>query len=284
MTTTPAAQPTQDSIYLPIPAKLLDVQQLTEMEKLFVLQLPDGQALGHDPGQFVQVSLMGIGECPISICSSPTRPETFELCIRKTGTVTDHLHKLDKGATVGIRGPLGHGFDVTDLYDKDVLIVVGGLGLAPVRSLIQYILDERARFGQFHLLYGTREPKEILFRDDIAAWRDSEDVNFHITVDRPDEQWRGKSGVVTTLFKELPKLDSDKTMVIVVGPPIMFKFVLLEVLARRVPQANIYCSLERRMKCGIGKCGHCQVNNIYVCMEGPVFKYGRLKAIREAFE
>ena len=280
---TPASQRMQDSIYLPFPAKVIDIQQLTEMEKLFELQLPDGAALGHDPGQFVQVSLMGIGECPISICSSPTRPDTFGLCVRKTGTVTDYLHTLEKGATVGVRGPLGHGFDVTELYDKDVLIVAGGLGLAPVRSLIQYILDERARFGRFHLLYGTRDPREILFRDDINAWRGSEDVNFHITVDRPDEQWRGKSGVVTTLFKELPKLDSDNTMVVIVGPPIMFKFVLLEVLARRIPQGNIYCSLERRMKCGIGKCGHCQVNNIYVCMEGPVFKYGRLKAIREAF-
>ncbi len=283
MTTTPTAQPMNNSVYLPIPAKLVNVQQLTKMEKLFELQLPDGAALGHDPGQFVQVSLLGIGECPISICSSPTRPDTFGLCVRKTGRVTDYLHTLEKGATIGVRGPLGHGFDVTELFDKDILIVAGGLGLAPVRSLIQYILDERSRFGQFHLLYGTRDPSEILFKDDTNAWRGRDDVNFHITVDRPDEQWRGKSGVVTTLFKELPKLDSENTMVVIVGPPIMFKFVLLEVLARRVPQANIYCSLERRMKCGIGKCGHCQVNNIYVCMEGPVFKYGRLKAIREAF-
>ena len=121
-------------------------------------------------------------------------------------------------ATIGIRGPLGHGFDVDEMHGKDILIVAGGLGLAPVRSLIQYILDERSRFGQFHLLYGAKEPKELLFRDDLAVWRESKDVNCHVTVDKPDEQWRGKSGVVTTLFKLLPKLNPTETMVVVVGP------------------------------------------------------------------
>jgi sulfite reductase subunit B len=254
------------------------------MEKLFDIQFHDGHHLGQAPGQFVQVSVMGIGECPISICSSPTRPEMFQLCIRKAGNVTNYLHGLEAGQTVGIRGPLGHGFDVSELHGRDILIVAGGLGLAPVRSLIQYILDERPRFGQFHLLYGAREPKELLFKDELPDWRDNPDVNFHVTVDKPDEQWRGKSGVVTTLFKELPKLNPTETMVVIVGPPVMFKFVVLEVLARRIPQHNIYCSLERRMKCGIGKCGHCQANNVYVCMEGPVFKYGQLKAMREALE
>jgi NAD(P)H-flavin reductase len=173
---------------------------------------------------------------------------------------------------------------VNELHGKDVLMVVGGLGLAPVRSLIHYIIDERQRFGAFHLLYGARSPDEILFRDEMVAWRDNPNVNFHVTVDRPDDQWRGRSGVVTMLFKELPKLDPTQTMVVIVGPPIMFKFVVLEVLSRRIPQTHIYCSLERRMKCGVGKCGHCQVNNIYVCMEGPVFSYAQLKALREAVE
>jgi NAD(P)H-flavin reductase len=200
------------------------------------------------------------------------------------GTVTDAIHRLEAGAALGIRGPLGHGFDVHELHGRDMLLVAGGLGMAPARSLIQYILDERPRFGQFHLLYGAREPSELLFRDDIARWRACPDVNFHVTVDRPDEQWRGKSGVVTTLFRDLPRLDPQETMVAIIGPPIMFKFVVLEVLARGIPQKNIYCSLERRMKCGVGLCGHCQANNVYVCLEGPVFKYGQLKALREAIE
>ena len=271
-------------LYLPTPAEIVSVRKLTDLEMLFAIRLPEGRSLGHDPGQFVQVSLLGVGECPISICSSPTRPETFELCIRKVGAVTGVLHTLEAGAEVGIRGPLGQGFDVRELTGKDILIVAGGLGLAPVRSLIQYILDERARFGQFHLLYGARNPAELLFRDDLTRWRESDAVNFHVTVDQPDEQWRGKSGVVTRLFTELPRLDPNQTMVVIVGPPVMFKFVVLEVLSRRIPQSSIYCSLERRMKCGVGKCGHCQVNNIYVCLEGPVFKYSQLKAMREAME
>ena len=281
--TEPAGQ-VQSSIYAPHPATIVSVEKLTEMENLYAIRFADNTPLGHDPGQFVQVSVLGVGECPISVCSSPTRPETFELCIRRAGNVTDYLHTLEAGATIGVRGPLGHGFDVTEMHGKDILIVAGGLGLAPVRSLIHYILDERQRFGQFHLLYGARAPDELLFRRNLMEWRESPDVNFHVTVDQPDEQWRGKSGVVTTLFRELPKLDPAETMVVIVGPPVMFKFVVLEVLSRRIPQANVYCSLERRMKCGVGKCGHCQANNVYVCQEGPVFRYGQLKALREALE
>ncbi|MBU0637288.1 MAG: FAD/NAD(P)-binding protein [Planctomycetes bacterium] len=282
MGVTPGESPA--SLYLPEEAHIVRIEELTDMEKLFEIKFADGRALGHHPGQFVQFSVLGVGECPISICSSPTRPESFELCIRRVGEVTSHIHQLQVDDSIGIRGPLGHGFDVDEMHGKDVLIVAGGLGMAPARSLIQYIMDERQRFGEFHLLYGAREPKELLFRDELALWRKSDDVNFHVTVDRPDEQWRGKSGVVTTLFRELPKLDPAETMVVIIGPPIMFKFVVLEVLSRRVPQKSIYCSLERRMKCGVGKCGHCQVNNVYVCQEGPVFKYGDLKAMREALE
>jgi NAD(P)H-flavin reductase len=190
---------------------------------------------------------------------------------------------LQPGDQVGIRA-LGHGFDVEELHGKDILIVAGGLGLAPVRSLIHYILDERNRFGDFHLLYGARTPEELLFKNDLLLWRESDDVNLQVTVDRPNEQWRGNTGVVTTLFRQIPRLDPASTMVVIVGPPIMFKFVVLEVLARGVPQKQVLCSLERRMKCGLGKCGHCQANNIYVCMEGPVFRYGELKALREAIE
>ncbi len=274
---------TPPALYLPEPAEIVRVEALTELEKLFEVALPGGRTLGHQPGQFVQLSVLGVGECPISICSSPTRVPTFELCIRRVGSVTNQIHRLGAGDCVGIRGPLGHGFDTEELKGKDILIVAGGLGLAPVRSLIQSILDERALYGGFHLLYGAREPKELLFKHDLALWRESGAVNLLVTVDRPDEPWRGKSGVVTTLFRHLPKLDAENTAAVIVGPPVMFKFVLLEVLGRRIPESSVYCSLERRMKCGIGKCGHCQVNDVYVCMDGPVFNYSRLKSLREAF-
>lgn len=274
----------ESSLYIPQPARIIRITPLTEMEKLFELGFLDGSRLNQQPGQFVQVSMLGVGECPISICSSPTRPDTFELCIRRVGSVTNRLHELQEKDTIGIRGPLGHGFDTHEMHGKDILMIAGGLGMAPLRSLIQYILDERPRFGQFHLLYGAREPKELLFKDDLLRWRESKDVNLAITVDRPDPQWRGKVGVVTTLFKDLSKLNPDQTVVVIVGPPVMFKFVVIEVLARRIPQGNIYCSLERRMKCGVGKCGHCQANHVYVCIDGPVFKYGQLKGMREAVE
>lgn len=271
-------------LYLPRAARIVEVSALTEMEKRFAVRLEDGGRLGHRPGQFVQISLMGVGECPISICSSPTRPETFELCVRRVGAVTNRLHALKAGSVIGVRGPLGNGFDVNRLFGKDILMVAGGLGMAPLRSLVQYVLDERSRFGAFHLLYGAREPRELLFPDDLIRWREGPDVNFHVTVDRPDEQWRGRSGVVTTLFKLLPKLDAARTAAVIVGPPVMFKFVVLEALSRGIAEGNIFCSLERRMKCGVGKCGHCQVNHVYVCMDGPVFSYAQLKTMREGME
>lgn len=270
--------------YVPRPARVLQVKKATDQELIFRVALLDGAPLGHAPGQFAQISILGVGECPISICSSPTHPDWFEICVRRVGDVTNFIHRLRPGDVIGIRGPLGHGFDVSELHGRDILIVAGGLGMAPARSLIQYVLDERPRFGAFHLLYGARNPAELLFRDDLPRWREDPGVNFHVTVDRPDEQWRGRTGVVTKLFAELPRLDPATTMVVIIGPPVMFKFVVLEVLARGVPQKSIYCSLERRMKCGVGLCGHCQANHVYVCLEGPVFKYGELKALREAIE
>ncbi len=272
------------SLYLPEPAVVREVRTMTALEKWFSISLESGRPLGHTPGQFVQVSLAGVGECPISVCSSPTRPAAFELCVRRVGEVTERIHALSPGETIGIRGPLGHGFDLDELEGSDLLVVVGGLGIAPARSLIQLILDERRRFGRFDLMYGARSPAELLFRDDVHAWTESKDVHFLLTVDRPDEGWTGNRGVVTTLFRQIEPLDPARTAVVIIGPPIMFKFVVLEVLARRIPQKNVYCSLERRMKCGVGKCGHCQANNVYVCTQGPVFKYGELKALREAIE
>lgn len=274
----------EPDLYVPRPSRIKAISKLTEHESLFDMVMLDGQPLGHAPGQFVQVSVLGVGEAPISIASSPTRPQNFQLCIRNVGSLTNIIHKMKEGEILGIRGPLGHGFDVDVLHGRDLLIIAGGLGIAPLRSLIHYILDERDRFGEFCLLYGAREPKDLLFKDDIALWREDDSVHFHVTVDHPDEQWRGKTGVVTTLFRTLPKMDPASTKAIIVGPPVMFRHVVLEVLARGIPQSSVYCSLERRMECGIGKCGHCQANDVYVCLDGPVFEYGRLKAMREAVE
>ncbi len=276
------AIPTVGSIYVPSPAKIVKIEQMTALEKLFTIELPEGQSLGHEPGQFVEVSLFGIGEAPISITSSPSRSNgSFELCVRKVGDVTTALHKLPVGATIGVRGPFGHGFQVDQMRGKDILFAAGGLGLAPARSLINQVLDERASFGRVIILYGAKNPSELLFRDELAAWAERKDVEFHLTVDRPDATWTGNVGVITTLFKFVT-VSPRNTVAVTVGPPIMYRFVLMELLSKGIPENQIWMSLERRMKCGVGKCGHCQINNLYCCQQGPAFTYAQVKGIEEA--
>ena len=276
------AIPTVGSMYIPSPAKIVKVEQLTALEKLFQVELPVGQSLGHDPGQFVEVSLLGIGEAPISISSSPSRSNGhFELCVRKVGDVTAALHNLKAGATIGVRGPFGHGFPVENMRGKDIIFAAGGLGLAPARSLINQVLDERDRFGRVIILYGAKNPSELLFRDELEQWSNRSDIEFHVTVDRPDSTWVGNAGVITTLFKFVT-VSPRNTVAVTVGPPIMYRFVLMELLSKGIPEGQIWMSLERRMKCGVGKCGHCQINNFYCCQQGPAFTYDQVKGVEEA--
>jgi len=268
-------------LYYPMISDIVHVETLTELEKRFVIRLPEDQTLGHKPGQFVEVSIFGFGEAPISICSSPTRDKYFELTVRKVGKLTEEMHRMTDGCKIGIRGPFGNGFDVQKFQDKDILFIAGGIGLAPLKSFIDYALDRRDQFGRIIILYGTKQPKEILFRKEIQEWEQREDVEFHITVDRPDENWQGNVGVITTLIPPL-EIDVKNTMVAIVGPPVMYKFVIMALKSKRIPDENICMSLERRMKCGVGKCGHCQINDSYVCQEGPVYFYPRIKELEEA--
>ncbi|MGC8873768.1 MAG: FAD/NAD(P)-binding protein [Chloroflexia bacterium] len=272
---------TSGSLYLPRMAEVLRIRTLTEKEKLFTLRLEQGQSLAHQPGQFVEVSLFGIGEAPISVSSSPTRNGTFELCVRAVGDVTNAMHRLQEGDWVGIRGPFGHGFPVAKMRGKDLLFAAGGLGLAPLRSLIQFVLDERPSFGRVIILYGARNPGELLFREELEEWAHRSDVEFHLTVDRADASWTGHVGVITTLFPKVA-INPRSTVAVTCGPPIMYRFVLIELLAKGLPENQIYLSLERRMKCGVGKCGHCQINGVYCCQEGPVFSYAQIKGLKEA--
>lgn len=271
----------QTSIYLPTLAEIVRTEQLSQMEKLFDIRLKNDRELGHQPGQFVEVSLFGIGEAPISISSSPTKKGSFEIAVRAVGNVTKALHTLEQGATVGIRGPFGKGFPVDELNGKDILFVAGGIGLVPLRSLINYVLDHRSDFGQVQVLFGAKTPAEQLFLDELAKWRTRKDMEYLETVDRADDRWKGNVGVITTLFPKI-KIDPKKTVAVIVGPPIMYRFAILEAQVKGIPDEQIIVSLERRMKCGVGKCGHCQINNLYVCQEGPVFRYARIKDLREA--
>lgn len=267
-------------LYLPMTATITGIKQMTEFERWYEIELPGAKDLGHKPMQFVEVSIMGIGEAPFSITSSPTKKGRFEMCIRDVGTLSHHLTTLDKGATIGIRGPMGNGIDPKEFAGKDVLIIAGGIGLVPVRSLINYIVDKRSDFGKMTILYGCKSPKEILYNEDLGTWSKVNNVELHTTVDKGDGTWKGNTGVITTLF---PKIKiTPNTKVMIVGPPIMFKFVLMELDKLAVPASNIYMSLERRMKCGVGKCGHCQINHLYACQDGPVFRYDQLKDVKEA--
>jgi sulfhydrogenase subunit gamma (sulfur reductase) len=272
----------EESIYAPVMARLHQVEQMTELEKLFILELPEGRTLGNEPGQFVEVSLFGIGEAPISISSSPSRSNgVLELCVRRVGDVTNAMHSLRPGAFLGLRGPFGNPFPIAAMKGKDVLFAAGGLGLAPLRSLINEVLDQRGSFGRVVILYGTKRPAEILFKDELLEWAERKDVEFHMTVDRGEEGWRGNVGVITTLFPRVT-INPRNTVAATCGPPIMYRFVLMELLGKGIPETQIYLSLERRMKCGVGKCGHCQINGLYCCQDGPVFRYSDIKGLEEA--
>ncbi len=273
-----------EDIYLPRPATLLNVRSMTALEKYFRVQIDGQEHAGYLPGQFMEISVPGVGECPISISSSPTRhhPGTFEMVIRNAGGVTNALHQLRPGDKIGVRGPFGTHFPVDDaMRGKHVLFICGGIGLVPVRSAIQYVLDHRDDYGEVSILFGARSPRERLFPGELYELKTRDDILFHETVDAADPTWGGNVGVITRLIPQVP-LDPDSTIVIVCGPPIMYRFVLVELHRRQIANRNIYLSLERHMKCGVGKCGHCQVNGIYACQSGPVFNYAEIAAIKEA--
>lgn len=273
----------EESIYKPESATIVGKRDLTDTEKLFEIEMDDGSELDHQPGQFVQLYIPGIGEAPFSICSSPTKDGPFELCVRAVGNVTENLHEMGEGDKVGIRGPFGNGFDVDFLVGKDLIFIGGGLGLAPLRSLINYVLDKRKNFGDATILYGCKKPCQVLFSDEIAMWEEECDVDCRKTVDKcPDEAcWDGNIGVITTLIPDID-FDPETTYSVICGPPVMYKFVMQELDEIGMPEDHRFVSLERRMRCGVGKCGHCQINDLYVCQDGPVFNYDEIKDMGEA--
>ncbi|MBC8406965.1 MAG: FAD/NAD(P)-binding protein [Planctomycetes bacterium] len=275
------------SIYLPQPATLLESSSLTEHEMYFRFCLDDGKDFSYMPGQFMSVSVPGIGEAPISICSSPTRtkPGELEMVIRKVGGVTAALHHLVVGQKVGLRGPFGTTFPVDgEFKGRDLLFVCGGIGLVPVRSAIHYVLDNRGDYGEVTIMFGARTPNDRLFLKDLQEWTDRPDVYYLDTVDQFDTRgpvWTGRVGVITRLIPKV-KFDPALTTTVICGPPIMYKFVLIELAKIELRDDRIFLSLERHMKCGVGKCGHCQINGLYACQKGPVFKYSEIESVPEA--
>jgi sulfhydrogenase subunit gamma (sulfur reductase) len=264
--------------YLPEPMRLIRRYPLTDDVHFFQVRPVDKEralSIDYRPGQFMMVSIPGVGEAPFSISSTPSRPGLIEFGIRKVGRITEEIFKLKENAVLGVRGPYGNGFPVEKMAKKDLFIVVGGLGAIPLRSLLLYALDNRDQFGKIYLLYGAKTPNEMLFRKEFYDMTLRDDLECLLTVDKCDsEDWLCHTGLVTELFKHTTDIDPDNTFVAVCGPPVMYKFVVAELLKLNIPKHQILISLERRMKCGVGKCGHCIIGGyIYTCVEGPVFSY-----------
>ncbi len=265
-------------IFLPHPATITRVVTENSQIKTFVLRFNDLElqsAFTYRPGQFLMLSVPGQGEAPISIASSPSRPGTLELAVRKAGRLTSALHELQEGAVVGLRGPYGGSFPVEHLLRRDVLFVAGGIGLAPLRSVITWLLDQEEGGQRLIILYGSRSPEDIAFRADLELWQADPRVDCFLTVDAASPGWNGQVGVVTTLLDKV-SLAPAASSALVCGPPIMIRFTLAELHRMGFADDEIITTLERHMKCGVGLCGHCHMDSRLVCVDGPVFSRSEL--------
>lgn len=274
-----------DSLYAPDIATITEIKKLTPTEKQFTLKFDDEakrKQWSFLPGQFVELTVFGVGEAPFSIPSSPNEKDFFELCIRNIGSVSAALHRLDTGAKVGIRGPFGNGiFPYDKMRGNNVVIIAGGLGMAPVRSLLKCILEDRKNYKDVTLIYGCVEPQSLLYKEEMEQLKKSGIIDVQLTVDHPDENWKESVGVCTNLIPAL-KYEPEDTYIVVCGPPVMYKFVIIELEEKQYKPENIFLSLERRMECGVGKCNHCHIGDKLSCVDGPVFSLWEIKNLKEA--
>ena len=263
---------------IPMLGVVTDIRVDTPDIKTFRVEaIGGGKCFEHKPGQCAMLSIPGVGEAMFSITSSPTLKEYQEFSIKKCGCLTDWLHLMDIGQQITIRGPYGKPFPVDDaLLGKDLLFIAGGVGLAPLHSVINYVLDNREKYGKVDIVYGSRSKDDLLDLAEIqSSWMKPESkMNVHLTIDRPQEGWDGHVAFVPTYVKEL-EFTPDKT-VLVCGPPIMIKFVLQALTELGFKNTQVYTTMELRMKCGVGKCGRCNIGNKYVCKDGPVFRFDEL--------
>lgn len=264
--------------------EIINVVDLTSMEKLFHLKILDPaerHLFTFRPGQFVMLEVPGYGEFPISLSSSSNNKEYVELCIRKAGRATKIIHKAKTGAKVGIRGPFGSSFPMEQMAGYNILLIAGGLGLAPLRAPIYWVNEHRDEYEDVHVLYGTKDPSQLLFTYQFEEWEKVNHIKLLTIVEKPDENWKGKIGLITELFKDIA-IEPQKTYAIVCGPPVMFKFVCNHLDSLGMPMNRMFVSLERRMHCGMGKCCRCMVGSTFTCVEGPVFDYWSVTNLKEA--
>jgi sulfhydrogenase subunit gamma (sulfur reductase) len=271
-----------DNIYIPLKARIISIAEETPDVKTFELELVEGNGKRPEfsPGQFLEVSYFGVGEAPFCISSSPTKRDAFDITVRSVGGVTRGLHGLNPKDIIGVRGPLGSGFPHEAVKGRDILFVGGGIGLPPLRSLINYMIDNRDDYGEITILYGARTSSDRVYKEECDGWAKRDDIRFMDTVDVGDDSWTGRVGVVTTLFDEIEPTP-ERTTAFTCGPPIMIKFVIQGLLKMGFTPDNIITTLERYMKCGVGKCGHCAIGHQYICVDGPVFSFAEIERLPE---
>jgi sulfhydrogenase subunit gamma (sulfur reductase) len=265
----------------PVLGTLVGAKDLADDIKLFQVELNGGR-FDYEPGQFAFVSAFGVGEAPFGIASTPARTPALEFAINRVGTVTAALHRLERGAVVGVRGPLGNSFPLDEMKGKNILVLGGGIGGAPLRPVIHTILDHRGEYGHLTILWAARSPSLLVFTDEYETWRASPDTELHVTVDVGDPQWTGNVGLITQLLEKVAPVP-EETMAILCGPPIMIKFVILGLQKLGFSDEQMIMTLEAKMKCGIGKCGRCNMGEKFVCLDGPVFSYTQVSRFLESF-
>jgi len=275
-----------ENIYLPHLSEIIDIKQETSDIKTFKLKFRDKKIeefFDYKPGQFVEFSVFGEGEAPFCISNSHTPGTAIECSVKKMGKVTEALHDLDEGDIVGIRGPYGNGFPLEALKGKNLLFVAGGIGLAPLRSLINYCLDKRDDFKDIIIVNGARTSKDLVYKSEYQAWEKAKNTKLYLTIDREEENWTSMVGVVPKILLEEVKPNSQDSVALVCGPPIMIKFTIPALLKLGFSEESIITTLEMKMKCGLGKCGRCNIGNIYICKDGPVFSYAQLNKANYEF-
>jgi sulfhydrogenase subunit gamma (sulfur reductase) len=269
------------NIYLPHTAFIKKIKEETVDIKTFTLCFKEEELKNKftfRPGQFVLVSVFNCGEAPFSISSSPEVAGEIQLSIKKAGLLTGEIHSLQEGDEICMRGPYGNGFSLERLYGSNLLFIGGGIGLAPLRSLIQYVFAKKSDFGGATILYGARTPEDIVFKEELNKWSRENEAEVLITVDRGDSGWKGNTGPVTHLWEKI-EISPTNTKAVICGPPVMIPYVVFDLLKMGFAEEDIISTLERNMKCGVGKCGHCTLGSRFACIDGPVFTYNEMKKL-----
>ena len=274
LTYEPPSMASANNIYKPIQATLEKVISESPTIKTFVL-VPE-EDFSFQTGQFIELTLSGTGEAPFTPSSSPLVKDRIEVTIMKAGYVTERIHQLEPGVVLGIRGPFGQGYPVGQFHGKELLIIGGGCGFAPLRSLLYKLMAEKEKFRKITLCYGSRTPEDCIFKPFIDELRNTERFTVLRTVDQGDGAWTETVGVVTVLLEQI-RVDLDHAVAVVCGPPIMMKFATIRLMEMGFSDKDIYLSLEKNMSCGLGKCGHCMMGDYFVCKDGPVFRFDQVK-------